>query len=204
MPPSEEKIVFPVNPMLKKQADSSEGGKTVFLDRDGVINRRLMNDYVTRWEEFEPLPGALAAIEKLNRAGFRVVVVTNQRGIALGRMSREDVDAIHARLNEVLKESGHGIDGFFVCPHDRDQACGCRKPAPGLLLQADRRKAVAWHTSFLVGDSDSDILAGLEMGVTTIKLAGPSRVGAHLEMADLAAAAAYIAEGFTVDKKGST
>ena len=165
---------------------------TVFLDRDGVINRRIMADYVTCLAEFQLLPGVLEAIARLTRAGFRLAVVTNQRGIAVGRMSRTDVDRVHRHLSERVAELGGHLAEFYVCPHDRDEGCGCRKPDPGLLDQADRTLAVDWEASFLVGDSDSDIRAGAARGVTTVKVAGRGEAIADHYAADLPEAVAWI------------
>jgi len=166
----------------------------VFLDRDGVINRRLMDDYVTGLDEFELLPGVLPALALLTRAGFRLVVVTNQRGIAINRMSREDVDAIHNHLSELAEGAGAVLEEFYVCPHDRDEGCPCRKPKAGLLDQAYDHEALDWRQAFLVGDSDSDIRAAKARGVTAIKLMGLSEAGADYHFDDLAQASVFIAQ----------
>ena len=102
--------------------------KTVFLDRDGIINRKLPEgEYASSWERFTLLPGVFEAIARLNRAGLRVVVVTNQRGIALGKYTVSDVESIHRKLQLTLAPSGAHIDGFYFCPHDKAE-CNCRKP----------------------------------------------------------------------------
>lgn len=163
-----------------------EAVKTVFLDRDGVLNRRIVGDYVTCWSEFELLDGVLEAVVTLNRQGFRTVVVTNQRGVALGRMRLEDVADLHGRLSSLVAEYGGCLEEFYVCPHGRDEGCPCRKPKPGLLDQAHRFAPVDWPRSVLIGDSDSDILAGKCRQVTTIKLGATSLVGADFLAPDLA------------------
>lgn len=165
---------------------------TVFLDRDGVINHRWIDDYVTSWDRFHLLPGVLDAIRRLHEAGFRVVIVTNQRGIALGRMSRATVNAIHERLDETIRAAGGALAGIYVCGHDNSDGCLCRKPKPGLLDQAHADDAVDWSRSYMVGDSDTDILAGQARGVTTIKVAGPSAVAADVACNDLPAAVDWI------------
>src|SRR5947209_4350869 len=110
--------------------------RTAFLDRDGTINVKAPEgQYVTGPEQLTLLPRAAEAIHRLNEAGFRVVVVTNQRGVSLGAMSAEDVDAVHARLAEQLAERGARIDAYFVCPHD-ERSCDCRKPGIGMFLRA--------------------------------------------------------------------
>ena len=97
--------------------------KTVFLDRDGVLNRRIVGDYVTCPAEFELLDGVCEAVAALNKAGYRTVVVTNQRGIALGRMSREDVDAVHRELTTRVAAAGGVLTEYYICPHGRNTGC---------------------------------------------------------------------------------
>ncbi len=165
---------------------------TVFLDRDGVINRRIIDDYVTCREEMVLLAGVPEALRALQAAGYRLAVVTNQRGIAVGRMTRAAVDDVHLYLNSLLAPVGVRLDDIYVCPHDRHEGCGCRKPDPGLLDQANRDQPVDWAASFLVGDSDSDIAAGRARAVTTIKVAGDGDGRADWIVADLPAAVARI------------
>jgi len=136
--------------------------RTVFLDRDGVINRRLPGDYVTRWDEFEFLPGAVEAIGRLKRGGLVVVVVTNQRGVALGRMTMHDVDSIHDQMRHELRARGADVDAVYVCP---DADGPMRKPAPGMLLAAAREvPGVVLDGSVMVGDSLTDLMAGAAAG----------------------------------------
>ncbi len=147
--------------------------KAVFLDRDGVINRKMPEgQYVTAWEHFHLLPGVPEAIAALNRKGLRVLVVTNQRGIALGIYSSEDVEAIHARLQSSLAESGAHVDGFYFCPHDKRQ-CNCRKPGPGLFEQAKADfPEITAETSVVIGDSLSDIEFGQNLGMRAVFIEG--------------------------------
>jgi len=149
--------------------------RTVFLDRDGVINRKLPEgQYVTAWQHFHLLPGVPEAIAHLNQAGLRVIVVTNQRGIALGLYAPSDVDHIHIQLNERLAQSGAHIDGFYFCPHDKDQ-CNCRKPLPGLFEQAQKDfPDIQPETSLIIGDSLSDIEFGKNLSLKTIFIEGHS------------------------------
>ena len=167
---------------------------TLFLDRDGVLNRRIIDDYVTCRDECDLLPGVASSLRALQDAGFRLVVVTNQRGIAVGRMTHAAVDDVHAYLNERLADQGAAIDAFYVCPHDRHVGCPCRKPAPGLLDQAHQDQPADWGASFLIGDSDSDIAAGRARGVTTIKVAGQGDGTADWVLPDIVAATAAILE----------
>ena len=147
--------------------------ETVFLDRDGVINRKLPEgEYVSSWERFEMLPGVAGAVARLNRAGLRVLVVTNQRGVALGRYTTDDVDAIHRRLQTLLAGHGARVDGFYYCPHDKGQ-CGCRKPLPGMFAQAQAQFAgIDAASSVMVGDSLSDVEFGRAAGMQTIFVSG--------------------------------
>ena len=147
--------------------------RTVFLDRDGILNQKMPEDhYVTRWDEFHVLPGVAAALRRLNNAGLRVVVVTNQRGIARGLYTIADVEAIHQAFQQTLASEGARIDAFFICPHDRNQ-CNCRKPLPGLFQQAVARfPSITPATSVMIGDSLSDIEFGNRLGMATIFITG--------------------------------
>ena len=131
---------------------------TVFLDRDGVLNKKMPEgSYVTSWDSFHPLPGVPEAIARLNQAGLRVVVVSNQRGIALRLYTIADVEAIHSALQRLLSSHGAHIDAFFVCPHQRGR-CNCRKPLPGLFEQAVARfPSIAAATCVMIGDSLVDV-----------------------------------------------
>jgi D-glycero-D-manno-heptose 1,7-bisphosphate phosphatase len=145
----------------------------VFLDRDGVINRKMPEgEYVSCWSGFHLLPGVPRAIARLNQAGLRVIVVTNQRGVALGRYSAADVEEIHAQLARLLEADGARIDAFFFCPHDKNQ-CDCRKPLTGLFHQAVARfPGIEARSSIMIGDSVSDIEFGRRLGMSTIFIEG--------------------------------
>jgi D-glycero-D-manno-heptose 1,7-bisphosphate phosphatase len=142
---------------------------TVFLDRDGVINQKMPEGgYVTSWANFQLLPGVPEAIAQLNQAGLRVVVVSNQRGIALGLYSAQDVETIHANLQSELKKLGAHVDAFYFCPHDKED-CNCRKPLPGMFESAKQDFAgIRAAQSVMIGDSLSDIEFGLRLGMRTI------------------------------------
>jgi D-glycero-D-manno-heptose 1,7-bisphosphate phosphatase len=145
----------------------------VFLDRDGVINRKMPEGhYVSGWQHFNLLPGVAEAIARVNQAGLLALVVTNQRGIALGLYTAEDVRQIHANLQLTLAESGAHVDGFYFCPHDKRE-CNCRKPGPGLFEQAKADfPEITPETSLMVGDSLSDIEFGINLGMGTIFIEG--------------------------------
>jgi D-glycero-D-manno-heptose 1,7-bisphosphate phosphatase len=145
----------------------------VFLDRDGVVNRKQPEGaYVTDWREFEWLPGAVEAIARLNRAGMTVILVTNQRGIALGLYTHEQVELIHKNMRAHLALHGARVDGIYYCPHDVGE-CRCRKPDVGLFEQACKDFPLASaDNSVVIGDSLSDIQAGQRMGMRTIFIQG--------------------------------
>jgi D-glycero-D-manno-heptose 1,7-bisphosphate phosphatase len=149
--------------------------RTVFLDRDGVLNEKLPEGrYVASLSDFHLLPGVPAAVGRINRAGLRVVVVSNQRGIALGLYTAADVEALQAALRQILKVNGAHLDGFYFCPHDKDQ-CACRKPLPGMFEQAQRDfPEIAADTSVMIGDSLSDIQFGQRLGMLTVFIEGES------------------------------
>jgi D-glycero-D-manno-heptose 1,7-bisphosphate phosphatase len=142
--------------------------RTAFLDRDGTINAKAPEgDYITSPQRFVFLPGAERAIRLLADAGWRVVVVTNQRGVALGRMTMDDVDAVNARMAHLP------IAGVFVCPHERG-ACDCRKPGTGLFRQAQQRfPQIAFDRSVVIGDAESDMAAGRAIGARTFLVGVP-------------------------------
>ena len=150
-----------------------QGIRTVFLDRDGVINRKPPEgEYISSWRDFHLLPGADRAMAALHRAGIRVVVISNQRGIALGRTTRTEVETIHVRLQQSLAAVGAQIDAFYYCPHDKNE-CDCRKPKTGLFEQAFRDFPDADRSaSLVIGDSLSDIQAARALGLPSILIEG--------------------------------
>ncbi|HEY4354620.1 MAG TPA: HAD family hydrolase [Acidobacteriaceae bacterium] len=145
----------------------------VFLDRDGVINKKLNEgEYVSTWERFELLPGVENAIATLNRAGRAVIVVTNQRGVALGLYTSADVEDIHKRLQAHLALHGAHVDALYYCPHDNGE-CDCRKPATGLFEKAFQDfPSASPANSVVVGDSLSDIEAGKKLKMRTLFVQG--------------------------------
>ena len=145
---------------------------TVFLDRDGVLNRRVVGGYVTRWADFVFLPGVKKTLRRLRNAGFQLVIVSNQAGVAKGLLSCGDLIQITEASLKKLQAAGVPIDGAFFCLHQPADACSCRKPKAGLLEEAGRVLPIDFRRSFLIGDSPSDMQAGAEMGCATIYLAG--------------------------------
>ncbi len=142
----------------------------IFLDRDGTIN--VEKNYLYRFEDWEWISGAQAAIAKLNEAGFLVVVVSNQAGVARGLYTEQDVIRLHEQVVVDLNSSGGNIDAFYYCPHHPEHGdnrdCDCRKPRPGMLLEAAKVHNINLSKSWIIGDRGIDIKAGQLAGVSTI------------------------------------
>jgi D-glycero-D-manno-heptose 1,7-bisphosphate phosphatase len=183
----------------------SAGRPAVFLDRDGTIN--VEKNYLYRIEDFQFIAGVPEAIKKLNQAGYLVLVVTNQSGVARGYFSLEDVDSLHQHLAQRLAATGAHVDGFYVCPHhptagqgELRSVCSCRKGAPGMLLQAAREHGIDLARSYMIGDKEADIEAGEKAGCSSLLvLTGYGNETAHgisstraKRFADLKQAADYI------------
>ncbi len=131
-------------------------GKYIFLDRDGVINRDSP-DYVKSWSEFEFIPGSLDAIKILAEYNYSVVVITNQSIINRKMASLDDLEFTHAMMKKAVRESGGEIKEIFFCPHKPEDGCKCRKPEPGLILEAQKKYGIDLKNSVMVGDSAKDI-----------------------------------------------
>ena len=173
----------------------------MFLDRDGVLNRKAPEgSYVARPDDVELLPGAAEAVALLNRAGLRTVLVTNQRWLSVPGADPADYVATHARLVELLTEHGARLDAAYHCPHAK-HSCTCRKPAPGMLLRAAADLDFAPGAAGIVGDRPSDVAAGRAAGAGTILIgpvpstdaaaevdAGPAAEAADAVVGDLGAA----------------
>jgi D-glycero-D-manno-heptose 1,7-bisphosphate phosphatase len=160
--------------------------KAVFLDRDGVVNRQLPEGrYVASWEELEILSGVPEAIGLLNQAGYLVFIATNQRGVAKGLMSLDDLDQIHRRLTAELASRGAAIVQIYSCPHDDLPPCRCRKPAPGMLLDAVAAHHLDLASSWMIGDSPRDIQAGQNAGCRTIRITYPPELVENLSASNL-------------------
>ena len=145
--------------------------RAVFLDRDGVINRKAPGDgYITRWEDMRFLPGVAVCLRLLNRAGFRVFVVTNQRCVANGLLTAEELESIHRHMCDWLSAAGARIEAVYYCPHETQPPCTCRKPAPGMLLTAAREHGVDLAGSWIIGDAEVDVQAGRNAGCKTVRV----------------------------------
>jgi D-glycero-D-manno-heptose 1,7-bisphosphate phosphatase len=137
--------------------------KLVILDRDGTINHER-EDYIKSADEWVPLPGALEAIARLNHAGWHVVVATNQSGIGRGLFDMAALNAMHAKMHQLLARQGGRVDAVFFCPHTPEDHCTCRKPQPGLFNMIGERFNVALHNVPMVGDLPRDVLAAQSVG----------------------------------------
>jgi len=135
----------------------------IILDRDGVINYDS-DEYIKTVDEFIPLPGSLQAIARLNKAGYKVFVATNQSGIARGYFDNDTLQQMHDKLVDLLSVHGGHIDGIFYCPHAPEDECNCRKPMPGLLHQIASHTGQSLENVPVVGDSLRDLEAAREVG----------------------------------------
>ena len=175
--------------------------KLVILDRDGTINHDS-DQYIKSPEEWRPIKGSLEAIARLTQADYRVVVATNQSGIARGLFDTRTLFAIHDTLLRALALVGGRIDAFFFCPHKAEDGCVCRKPQPGMLLEVGRRFNVALDEVHMVGDAQRDLEAAAAAGAKPVLVltgkglqtrdAGKLPAGTQV-FADLAAFAAHLA-----------
>jgi len=146
---------------------------TVFLDRDGTLNRD--SGYIASPTELVLFPGAAGAVARLNKAGLRVVLVTNQSGVARGFFTIAELHDIHEKLQSVLKTEGAWLDAIFVCPHHPEEHCWCRKPNPGLLDQAATQFGLDLTCSYVVGDKDIDLELAHRVGALgVLVMTGPS------------------------------
>ena len=176
---------------------------TVFLDRDGVINRDSP-DYIKSRTQFHPLPGSIQAIVRLSRQGVRVIVITNQSAVNRGMIPLAELQAIHNELRAEVSDQGGRIDDILFCPHRPDEHCGCRKPLPGMILEACKRHGIDAKNSVMIGDSAKDIMAGRAAGCAAAVLVRTGNADSAIRtlsenghrpdriLADLAAAADWI------------
>lgn len=143
--------------------------KLVILDRDGVINHDS-DEYIKSPEEWTPIPGSLEAIARLHREGYKVIVATNQSGVARGLFDMDTLGRIHARMLEAVRAKGGEIDAIFFCPHQPDDNCLCRKPQPGLFHEIAERLKVNLTGVYSVGDTERDVLAARAVAARPVLL----------------------------------
>ncbi len=153
--------------------------KAVFLDRDGTLNKYV--GFLRDIEELELMEGAAEAVKRINHSGFLAIVVTNQPVVARGEVTFDKLETIHQKLETLLGTEGAYLDAIYYCPHHPDKGyegevaelkieCSCRKPNPGMLLQAARDYHINLSESWMIGDSESDIAAGRNAGCRTLRL----------------------------------
>lgn len=140
--------------------------RAVFLDRDGVVIKEV--HYLSRPGQLRLIPGSARAIARLRRAGFKVVLITNQSGVARGYLTLKTLRAVHRLLLRKLKAQGAGLDALYFCPHLPARGCACRKPALGMLKKARKRFALDLSRSYFVGDSTTDTLTARRAGCTAV------------------------------------
>jgi D-glycero-D-manno-heptose 1,7-bisphosphate phosphatase len=141
--------------------------KFVILDRDGTINHDS-DQYIKSPEEWKPIKGSMEAIARLTQAGYRIVVATNQSGIARGLFDMTTLNAIHNTMHRAAAQAGGRIDAIFFCPHAADSDCECRKPRPGMLLEIGRRFNVPLAEAYMVGDAVRDVQAAAAAGTRPV------------------------------------
>ena len=146
-----------------------EKRRAIFLDRDGVINKKR-DDYVKSINELEIFPFVASAIKKLNNANFKVIVITNQSAINRNIITHKKVEQIHLTIQNYLKKNQSFIDAFYYCPHKPDENCICRKPKPGLLIKAIQDLKINPKESWMIGDSNSDLESGRLVGCNIMKI----------------------------------
>ena len=144
-----------------------EGSKTIVLDRDGVINRDS-SSYIKSAEEWIPISGSINAIARLHKANFRVIIASNQSGLARGYFDEAALTRMHDKMNSLVEDSGGVISAIFYCPHSPDAGCSCRKPKTGLLQQAEVEFDISLAGDYFVGDSLKDLQAATSFNMEPI------------------------------------
>lgn len=135
--------------------------KLIILDRDGVVNHDR-DDYIKSADECVPIAGSIDAIVRLSKAGFTVVIATNQAGLAKGKFELEDLEAMHEKITGLVEENGGELGGIFYCPHHPDDNCKCRKPMPGMLDAIEAEFNTSVESSYFIGDSLRDLQAAVK------------------------------------------
>jgi D-glycero-D-manno-heptose 1,7-bisphosphate phosphatase len=143
--------------------------RAVFLDRDGVLTRERA-DYVKTPEELEILPGIEEPLREIRKRGFRLVIITNQSVVGRGLTTHLEMSKIHEKLRQELAKMGCDLDGIYYCPHRPDEGCGCRKPAPGLILKAAKELGIDISISYMIGDKEIDVEAARRAGCHGIRV----------------------------------
>ncbi len=142
----------------------------IFFDRDGIVNESPGPGYVERWEDFHLMPGFVEALKTATAKGYPAVIVTNQQGVAKGLYSEDDLNDIHQQMRAQLREQGLDVLDIFQCTHFAAAGCACRKPKPGMILQAFEKYQMEPSGSWMIGDSEKDVEAGQAAGCRTIRV----------------------------------
>lgn len=153
----------------------------IFLDRDGVIIQNREN-YVLNWDEVVFIPAALEALRLLSHSPYQIVIISNQSAIGRGIITLDQAETINQQIIEKINQDGGRIDGSFICPHSPHDHCSCRKPLPGLLLQAADALSIDLSASYMIGDSLTDIEAGIAAGIKKLFLVQTGRGQAQLNL----------------------
>ena len=158
----------------------AESLRTLFVDRDGVINNKLEQDYVKKIDELEILPGVPEAFKIFSVLFERIIVVTNQQGIGKGLMSENDLQIIHKKIKEEISNAGGRIDDFFFCAHLASANCDCRKPKTGMAMQAkEKYPEIDFSNSLMIGDSEIDMRFADSIGAAKIFISAYPKSGNH-------------------------
>jgi len=161
---------LPQNPDSEATSSRATAPKFVLLDRDGVINRRIPDGYVTSWQSFKFLPGVFEALRLLRENEYETLVISNQAAVGMKLMTSRELGFLTRQFEREVENNGGHIRGVFYCTHRKDDDCKCRKPRPGLFLEARRQHHFHFAETFLVGDSDSDGLAATLVGCPFIRI----------------------------------
>jgi histidinol-phosphate phosphatase family protein len=143
--------------------------KIIFIDRDGIINHKASRgEYIEKWEDFNFIEDTFNAMKILSQKGFKFIVITNQAGISRGMIKKQDLDFMHIKMKEVFQQSGINILDVYVCPHHWDDNCYCRKPKPGMFLQASKKYLLRLDQTLFIGDDPRDCIAAESAGCSSI------------------------------------
>lgn len=168
--------------LIKKilEVETSPTPKAVFIDRDGTLNHNK-SGYIFKKEDFEYTERAIEALQKLSQTDYKIIIVTNQSGIAKGYYTEKDFHKLTESMVQDLQMKGVRIDKVYFCPHNPEDTCDCRKPKPGMLLEAVKDFEISLNKSWFIGDDERDVLAGRESNTKTIKIGGKMSPDLRLE-----------------------
>lgn len=168
--------------LIKKimEVETSPTPKAVFIDRDGTLNLNKTG-YIHKIEDFEYTGGTVEALQKLSKLDYKIIIVTNQSGIAKGYYTEQDYEKLTSWMIDDLKKKGVSIDKVYHCPHNPEDTCDCRKPKPGMLVQAVKDFGISLSKSWFIGDDERDVITGREANTKTIKIGQKMSPGLRLE-----------------------